>query len=124
MSYMVMLILHQVEKCTNILDAWESVGVGGITIFESAGLGRARKSGISQNLPMMPSLSDFLRTQEDHHRTIFTVVEDDAWVDKLVEATEAILGNMESANNGVIFVLPVARAYGLAGGQSRAKGGE
>ncbi len=124
MYFMVMLILHKIEESENILDAWEAVGVGGITILESSGLGRARKSGISRNLPMMPSLSDFLRTPEEQHRTIFTVVEDDAWVDRLVEATEAILGDMENPENGVIFVLPVARAHGLSGGQSRAKKSE
>ncbi len=122
MYYMVMLILHKVDECTNILDAWESVGVGGITILESSGLGRARKKGmVGRSFPLMPSLSDFLRTPEDHHRTMFTVVEDDSWVDRLVEVTESILGDMEQPNNGVIFVLPVARAHGISGGQSRAK---
>ncbi len=124
MYFMVMLILHKVDECADILDAWESVGVGGITILETSGLGRARKKGMGRNFPLMPSLSDFLKTPEDHHRTLFTVVQDESWVDKLIEVTESILGDMEEPNNGVIFVLPVARAHGLAGGQSRAVGGE
>jgi nitrogen regulatory protein PII len=119
MQFLVMLVLHKTEECTSIMDAWDALGVGGITILESSGLGRARKSE-AKHFPIMPSLSDFLRTPEHRHRTIFTVVEDESWVDRILEATEGILGDMESPNNGVIFVLPVVRAHGLTGGRSRA----
>ncbi|MCP5097735.1 MAG: hypothetical protein GY943_19480 [Chloroflexi bacterium] len=118
MHFMVMLVLHKTEECTSIMDAWDALGVGGITILESSGLGRARKSNTT-HVPMMPSLSDFFRTPESRHRTIFTVVEDDSWVDRILEATENILGDMELPNNGVIFVLPIVRAHGLAGGRAR-----
>ncbi len=124
MHYMVMLVLHRVDKCTNILDAWDAEGVGGITILESSGLGRARRLSLTHNIPLIPSLSDFTHSPEERHRTIFTVVEDESWVDRLIEITENILGDMESPKNGVIFVLPVARAYGLSGGQERAKKGK
>lgn len=124
MNYMVMLILHRVDECTNILDAWDAEGVGGITILESSGMGRERRIKTERDIPLIPSLSDFLRTPEDRHRTIFTVVENEAWVDRLIEVTEKILGNMENPKNGVIFVLPVARAHGLSGGQARAKKGK
>jgi len=123
MHYMVMLVLHKVDECTHILDAWDAEGVGGITILESSGMGRARRMSLTHNIPLIPSLSDFLRSPEHRHRTLFTVVEDEAWVDRLIAVTEGILGSMESPDNGVIFVLPVVRARGLAGGQARAKKG-
>ena len=124
MHYMVMLILHKVDECTTILDAWDAEGVGGITILESSGMGRAKQTGMSRDIPLMPSLADFLRTPEDRHRTVFTIVENEEWVDRLIEVTENILGDMEKPKNGVIFVLPVVRAHGLSGGQERAKKGK
>lgn len=119
MMHMVLLVINNLDECTPVLDAWESVGVGGITIIESAGLGRVRKAGIRADLPLMPSLSDFFRTPEHRHRTIFTVVDDEAIVDQLIEVTEEIVGDLESPDNGLLFVLPVSRAIGVKGGQKR-----
>lgn len=120
MYYMVLLVLDKIERAPDILRAWEATGVGGITILESTGLGRARRSGIPDDLPLMPSLIDFLKGQEERHRTLFTVVEGEAWVDRLIETTESIIGDMEQPDNGVLFVLPVARVAGLRGAQKRA----
>ncbi len=119
-NFMVMMVINNLDECTPVLEAWEATGVGGITILESLGLGRVRKSNMWEDLPLMPSLSDFLRTPEHRHRTIFAVVDSEERVDKLVKVTEAIVGDLEKPDNGVIFVLPVLKAYGLSGGQKRA----
>jgi hypothetical protein len=100
------------------------LGVGGITILDSTGLGRLRKAGIRDDIPLMPSLSLLLKGREERHRTIFTVVEGEAWVDRIVEKTQSILGDLNEANVGVLFVLPVSRVVGLHGGQTRAKKGK
>lgn len=121
MYYMVLLVLNDLDDCSPVLDAWEALGVGGITILESTGLGHARKSGIRENMPTMPSLADFFRRSEQRHRTIFTVVDSEEIADKLIELTEQTLGNLESADNGVLFVLPVSKAKGIHGGQKRAQ---
>lgn len=124
MLQMVLLIINNLDECTPVLDAWEAVGVGGITILESTGLGQARKAGVRTDLPLMPSLSDFFRRQEHRHRTIFTVVDSEEMVDRLIEVTQEVVGNLEAADNGVLFVLPVARAMGVQGGQRRAQEGQ
>lgn len=121
MYYMVLLVLNDLDDCTPVLDAWEALGVGGVTILESTGLGRARKAGIRENIPTMPSLADFFRRTEHRHRTIFTVVDSEEMADKLIEITEQTLGSLENADNGVLFVLPVSKARGLHGGQKRAQ---
>lgn len=121
MYHMVLVVLNDLDSCTPVLDAWEALNVGGITILESTGLGRARKSGMRGDLPPMPSLSDFFRRPEHRHRTIFTVVDSEEMVDKLIETTEQTLGSLENADNGVLFVLPVSQVRGLYGGQRRAQ---
>lgn len=124
MNHMIMLILDDINQCSNILEAWEAQGVGGITILESTGLGRVKKLSIRDDMPLMPSLSRLLQSREERHRTLFTVVETEAMVDNIIQATEAIIGDLESPHNGVLFVLPVSRVVGLKGGQSRAMGGD
>lgn len=119
-NFMVVMVINDLDLSPAILEAWEATGVGGITILESSGLGHVRNSTAWGDLPLMPSLSNFLKIPEHRHRTIFTVVDSEAWVDKLIEKTAAIVGDLEQPDNGVIFVLPVVRAHGLSGGQRRA----
>ena len=122
MYHMVLLIVDNVEQCFPVLDAWEALEVGGITILESTGLGRVRKSGPRDDLPLMPTLANLLRGREERHRTMFTVVDSEEKVEQLIEATQKIIGDLNNAHNGVLFVLPVSRVVGLRGGQERAKG--
>ncbi len=114
MSYMVMFVLDDIDKCSPIFDAWEDAGVKGITILESTGLGRIRRqSGYRDDLPLMPSIRKLLQTREEHHRTIFTLVKTEELVDKLIDATQSVMGDLNEPNRGVIFVLPVARVVGI-----------
>lgn len=122
MYFMVMLIVDDLNLCPSVLDAWDATGVGGITILESTGLAKVRGANIRDDLPLMPSFAKLMQGREGRHRTLLTVVEGEEWVDRLVEATESILGDLNQPKNGVMFVLPVARALGVQGGQARARG--
>jgi nitrogen regulatory protein PII len=122
MYHMILLILDKLEQCPSILDAWDAAGAAGITILESTGLARVRKSALRDDLPLMPSIDSLLKGREEHHRTLFTVVEDEVQVDRIIEATLAITGSLDEPNSGALFVLPVSRAVGLHGAQKRAQG--
>ena len=122
MYHMILLILDELEQCPSILDAWDAAGATGITILESTSLARVRKSAIRDDLPLMPSIDSLLKGREEHHRTLFTVVEDEALVDRIIEVTQTITGNLDEPNSGALFVLPVTRAVGLHGAQKRTQG--
>ena len=122
MYHMILLVLDKLEQCPSVLDAWDAAGAAGITILESTGLARVRKSAIRDDLPLMPSIDSLLKGREEHHRTLFTVVEDEALVDRIIEVTQTITGNLDEPNSGALFVLPVTRAVGLHGAQKRTQG--
>jgi hypothetical protein len=124
MYYLVLLIVDDLNKCPDVLDAWDAAKVPGITILESTGMGRLRQNSIRDDLPMMPNLSDLFRAREHRHRTIFSVVEGEEKVDQLVTITEGILGDLDRPDSGVLFVLPVSRVFGLHGASRRAHGGK
>lgn len=111
MKQMVMLIMTNPSYCMDMLEAWEEAGAPGITILESTGLITLRQSsGVRDDLPLMPSLADLFRAKEEHHRTMFSVVEDDAQVQKLLKVTEEVFARYEADgrdNSAVVFVLPV-----------------
>lgn len=112
--YMVLFVLHDTSKLDQILDAWNAAGVAGITVYLSTGLARMRnRRALWGEVPLIPSLEDFVRHEENTNRTLITIVETDELVDKVVEATQKITGDLNLPHTGMLAVLPVARAYGL-----------
>ena len=112
-NYLVVFVLDNPEMCHDVLDAWEEAGARGITILESSGIGRFRRKGIRDDLPLMPSISEVLRSEETPHRTMFSVVADLATARKLADAAQKAVGGLEKPHTGLLFILPVLEVYGL-----------
>jgi nitrogen regulatory protein PII len=111
--YMILFVLDDYEKLNDLLDAWEEAGVLGVTILHSSGLGRVRQAGLRDDLPLMPSLEDLFDHEEFFSRTIFSVVQGEETIDRVVKATEKVVGSLMEPNAGLMVVLPVAKIYGL-----------
>jgi len=112
--YMILFVLHDPECLDAVLNAWDSAGVGGITILPSTGLARFRAKGAwRDDLPLIPSLEDFHEHIENLNRTLITIVKDDEMVDKVVAATESVVGDLDLPNTGILAVMPLARTFGL-----------
>lgn len=113
MSFLIVLIVDNPSDCPYILDAWEEIGVTGVTILESTGLGRVRKAGLRDDLPLMPSLRELFQSDEIRHRTLLSVVNDQSRVDEMVSAAQNVIGDLDGPHTGFLFVVPVLQAYGL-----------
>lgn len=124
MYHMVLLIVYNIDAFPSVIEAWDAAAVPGITILESTGLGSLREKALRDDLPLMPSLSHIFRSREHRHRTIFTVVEDEEMVERLIKATQSIMGDLNEPHNGVLFVLPVSHVVGFHGAQKRAREGK
>lgn len=112
--YMVMFVLHDPCNLREVLEAWDAAGVKGITIFPSTGLRRLQTLDVlREDIPLIPSLEDLIQQEERLNRTLFTVVEGDEMVEKVVKATESVIGDLNLPNTGILTVMPVVKAYGL-----------
>jgi nitrogen regulatory protein PII len=112
--FLILFVLNNPDLLDAVLTAWEEAGVSGATVLPSTGLGRIRqKSGIREDVPLMPALEDFYRPTADVNYTIFSVVESEALVQNVLQATEQAAGDLRQPRNGILVVLPVAQAYGL-----------
>ncbi len=118
MYYLVSLVLDDVNLSSDVLDAWDQAGAGGITIIETTGLARIRKKeGLRDDLPLMPSLRAMFHAREEHHRTLFSIVEGEAMVEKLIAATEAVVGDLTTPHSGILFALPLSHVVGIRRGE-------
>jgi nitrogen regulatory protein PII len=112
------LIVNNPDNCPAVLEAWEALGLSGVTILESSGLGRMRRASMQDDFPLMPSLSDYFEGGEVHHRTLFSVVENEETVDRMIAAAQKVIGNLEEEHTGFLFVVPVNRVLGMGRGRS------
>jgi hypothetical protein len=114
MIYMIFFVLHNPDLSEEVYSAWEQSGIRGATILPSVGLDRLRqRAGLREDFPLMPGLADLFSRDEIRNQTLVTVVEGEELVDKVVEATQKVVGDLNLPNTGILAVLPVARAYGL-----------
>jgi hypothetical protein len=111
---LILFVLHDPEKLREVLAAWEACGISGATVLFNTGIGRIRdEEGLRDDLPLMPSLSDFFSHPDHHGRTIFTILDDDSLIPGLVSATEQVVGALNLPGHGILAVLPVSQVYGL-----------
>lgn len=111
--YLILFVLDNPDKLDQLLDAWEGAGTKGATVLVSTGMHRLGTGAIRDDIPLMPGLDDFYKRVEDYHRTLFTIVKDEDVLDKIVAATENVVGKLTEPNTGILVVLPTAQVYGL-----------
>jgi nitrogen regulatory protein P-II 1 len=111
---LILFVLHDPEKLRELLEAWTEAGVSGATVLFSTGMGRIQQNqSLRDDLPLMPSLEDFLPKVDSLSRTVFSIVDDETVVEKVISATEHVVGDLYQPNRGLLMVLPVSRVYGL-----------
>lgn len=119
MYFLVALVLDDLNHELDIFDAWEKAGVGGITLLDSTGLARIRqKAGYQDDIPLMPSIRSFFHSREERHRTIFSIVNGEDMVQRLIEATESVTGSLSDPHTGILFALPLSHVAGIPRGNA------
>jgi hypothetical protein len=111
MPVLLVAILDDPARIWDVLDAWEAAGVGDATIFDSTGLHRAQSW--RDDVPLFPSVHDLLESTEAHHRTIWSLVDDQVDLEHLVRITEEIVGPLDAPHTGLLFAIPVLKTWGL-----------
>lgn len=110
---LILFVLNDPARLLDLMQAWRQAGASGATVFFSTGMGRLHQNAILRDdLPLMPSLSDFYTQNEELSRTVFTVIRDDL-VEGIVRVTEQVVGDLRQPGTGILIVLPAESVYGL-----------
>lgn len=113
MIQLVTMVLADTRRLDPLLEAWSAAGATGVTILESTGMGKVHDLLHRDDLPLFPSLRDLLLQEQVAHCTLFTVAEGDELVERLIAATQQVVGDLEDDDVGVLFTLPIGRALGF-----------
>jgi hypothetical protein len=116
MPKLVVLITPQLEAGRQIGETWQQSGAPGVTFLESYGLRRLQEEAESAEvLPGLMSMMEILRSRDRHSMMLLSVVPDARLIDQMIADAQGLLGNLNSPNNGILFVLDVERAVGVRG---------
>lgn len=109
--YMLIMVLDDVSHLNEVLAAWEGAGARGVTILESTGLHRV----MLRHRPeaAYAGFGRLFGSSYVGHNTLFAVVNSMEVVEAAVAAAEGIIGDLNNPHTGIVFALPVTRAWGL-----------
>jgi nitrogen regulatory protein P-II 1 len=110
--HMIMFVLDDPHQLDAVLDAWEAIGVSGVTIVESTGIvhrRRARFVGAS----FMAGLNRMLESDQEGHYTLFTIVKGEQVVQACLRAAENVVGSLEDPHSGVLAAWPLTVVKGV-----------
>jgi nitrogen regulatory protein PII len=113
------VIVDQVEKFPELFNAWVEVGVPGATVVDSVGTHRIREQLSHDDIPLLPSLRSLLDREGVHNRLMFAVIGDDEVLERAIQAAERIIGDFMEPHTGIMFVVPVTRAFGVPSARKR-----
>jgi len=109
--YMLMLILADCSCLDTLLDAWEEIGIRGITIVESTGIQRRRVQ--RARVPLRFDFEALLQPDQQGHYTLFAIVADEEMARRGLTTAESVLGGLDEPDTGVLAAWPLALVKGV-----------
>jgi len=110
MTHLLIVVLSDLKSMPVLLEAWQTIGVPGVTIMESAG-GYRTTTWLSR--VGLGALDRLFEAEEVHTRTLLTAIEDEELLARAVAEAERVVGDFEQPDSGLLLVLPVDQAKGL-----------
>lgn len=118
----IMFVLDDPERLDEVLDAWETIGVSGVTIMESSGINRRRRARLV-GAPFMAGINRMIGGEQESHVTLFTIVEGEATVRSCLSAVEEIIGDLSDPNTGILAAWPLAIVKGVPATEEKGRSG-
>lgn len=110
MTHLLIIILDDLRRMPNLLKAWRTIGVPGVTILESAGAYRV-ESWLSK--VGLGGIDRLFESHEVRRRTLMAAIEDDDLLARAIAEAELVIGGFDQPNTGLLLVLPVTQVKGL-----------
>lgn len=104
------VVLNKVDYLDEILANFVGAGVTGATILDSQGMAGAMVDADAP-VPVFGFLKTFMNDSKPYSKTIFTVLEDQEMVEKVVSVIKKTLGDDAKNGSGFMFSVPLSGVY-------------
>lgn len=104
------VVVNKMDYFEDLLEEFHERNLHGGTIFDTMGM----VSMMSATGGIGHSIRGFLNKGRPFNKTIMMVVSDDE-IQKVKDAFETVMGNLENENAGIIVAFPVSHLWGVKG---------
>ncbi len=111
MTYMLVVILHDLSRLPALLAAWKRIGVPGITLMHSIGGSQAETWLSKLGLGGLSRL--FEHNEELHQRMLISVISDEQLLELAISEADQVIGGFDRPHSGILFAVPISRALGI-----------
>jgi len=112
MAQLLIMVLDNPALLDQVLEAWTEAGARGITVLDSTGVQRLSAQAGRDDLPTFLGFRRLARTDRYSHCTLFSVTDAET-VRRVVPATEAVVGDLNAPDTGILFTQPIGEVWGL-----------
>jgi nitrogen regulatory protein PII len=110
--YVLFQVLEQTERLPQILEKLANIGVPGVTVLDSIGMGRILLQS-SADVPTLEIIESVLKKRQPMNKTLFAVIEDEETLKKAVAVIKSICGDLNDPGKGIIFGFSLHFVEGL-----------
>lgn len=108
--YAIILVLNDIFILDDIHELFYEEEIGATTI-DSQGMGKVLLDH-NVNIPMLASVRKLIDGRKPYNKTVFSVVDSEEKMRRVVDKIKEKLGNFEEPGIGFMFVTPVVECYG------------
>ena len=108
--HLLVCVVNNTASVNDIVGGFVRIGVTGATVIDSHGTAEIAAAQV----PVFAGFRQLVQSNRKPNRTIFSVIKDDATLDRAMAVVEKVVGSLESSATGIMFSVPVTRVRGLA----------
>jgi nitrogen regulatory protein P-II 1 len=110
--YVLVQVLEQTELLAQIIEKLAKIGVPGVTVLDSMGMGRILLRS-SKDVPTLEIIESVLEKRQSANKTLFAVIEKEETLKKAIEAIKSFCGDLNDPGKGILFVFPLDLVEGI-----------
>jgi nitrogen regulatory protein P-II 1 len=110
--YLLVSVLEETEKLTDIMEGFAKAGIAGSTVFDSVGMGRVLMKARA-TLPVMEQINKVITDLQSSNKTIITVIQNKAILERAIGIVKSLCGDLSQPGKGILFALPLEIVEGL-----------
>ncbi len=108
--HLLVAVLNQAEALDDVLSGFLELGITGATIVNSEGMAHV----LTHDIPLFAGIRTLISRSRVQNYTIFSVIDEDDKVEAAFDLIQDVCGDLEDPGTGIVFVIPVSRAIGIA----------
>jgi CBS domain-containing protein len=107
MTYMLVVILHDLSRLPALLEAWRQIGVPGVTLTNTVG-GIQAESFLDRI-----GLGKLFDHEDSQQRMLISIINDPELLERAISEADRIVDGFDRPHSGILFSIPVSHALGI-----------